>query len=247
MIHINLLPGSVSKKKRKSGAIPLSSAGKSKLNLPQFDRVLGAAIAMWVVGVALVLWMHLSVSSRLQAATIDEERLVADTARLQAQLAQNRLLMGKRDTVTAKLTIIQELDAGRYNWAHLLDEISRAVPEYTWLTNIGPIDTDDTKPAFLVEGRMGNAFALPKLMQALEASPFISNVTLRASAPVVEDEKSVYSFLLEAQYEEPPIDAITTVPLFAAEQLSDSVMPPATPVAAKPAAPNPSSTPAGRN
>ncbi|HEX6693572.1 MAG TPA: PilN domain-containing protein [Longimicrobiales bacterium] len=245
MIHINLLPGSVSKKKRKSSALPLPSMGKSKINMPQFDRVLATAIGMWVVGVALILWMHLSVSSRLQAATIDEERLVADTARLQAQLAQNRLLMGKRDTVSAKLTIIQELDAGRYNWAHLLDEISRAVPDYTWLTNIGPRDTDDPRPAFIIEGRMGNAFALPKLMQALEASPFISNVTLRASAPVVEDGKPVYSFLVEATYEDPPLDVISTVPLFAGEQMSDSVASPAAPVAA-PATPAAPAT-AGRN
>jgi Tfp pilus assembly protein PilN len=245
MIHINLLPGSAPKKKRKSGAIPLPvGGGKSKVNMPQFDRVLMTAIGMWVAGVALILWMHFSVSGRLQAATIEEERLVADTARLQAQLAQNRLLMGKRDTVSAKLTIIQELDAGRYNWAHLFDEISRAVPDYTWLVNISPIDSDVPGPSFLIEGRMGNAFALPKFMQALEASPFISNVSLRASAPVVEDGKEVYSFLVEARYEEPTVDVITTVPLFAGEQLTDSVPPAATAAApATPAAP----TTAGRN
>lgn len=243
MIHINLLPGSAPKKKRKSGAIPLPvGGGKSKVSMPQFDRVLATAIGMWVAGVALILWMHFSVSGRLQAATIEEERLVADTARLQAQLAQNRQLMGKRDTVSAKLTIIQELDAGRYNWAHLLDEISRAVPDYTWLTNIGPRDSEDPRPAFLIEGRMGNAFALPKFMQALEASPFISNVTLRASAPVDENGKPVYSFIVEATYEDPPLDVITTVPLFAGEQLSDSVMPPA----AAPATPTAPAT-AGRN
>ena len=246
MIHINLLPGSVPRKKRKTGGLPLSTGSKSKLNVPKFDKVLGTAVAMWVAGIALILWMHLSASSRLQAATIEEERLVADTARLHAQLAQNRLLMGKRDTVTAKLTLIQELDAGRYYWAHLLDEISRSVPDYTWLVNIAPIETEGPVPAFIIEGRMGNAFALPKFMQALEASPFISNVTLRASAPIIEDAKAVYSFQVEATYEEPPIDLITTVPLFAAEQLSDSVMPPATPVAAPGTSPAPA-TPAVRN
>jgi Tfp pilus assembly protein PilN len=33
-----------------------------------------------------------------------------------------------------QLQIIRTIDENRYNWAHILDEVSRALPAYTWLT-----------------------------------------------------------------------------------------------------------------
>lgn len=215
MIEINLLPGSVKKSKR---ATPTLSGGPlAGMSLPKMDKVLASAIGMWVFGIAAILWMHTSSTAKLEALSIEEERLVAERDKMSVQVAQNRILSGKRDTVAAKLNIIQELDGGRFHWAHIMDEVSRAVPDYTWLTSITPSADNGPTPAFVIEGRMGNAFALPKFMKALEDSPFIAGVTLRSSGPVEENGKSVYSFQLEAQYEEPPIDLITTVPLFAGE------------------------------
>lgn len=40
----------------------------------------------------------------------------------------------ERDSVQRQLQIIRTIDDNRYNWAHILDEISQALPSYTWLT-----------------------------------------------------------------------------------------------------------------
>ena len=39
-----------------------------------------------------------------------------------------------RDTLLRQVNIIRSLDEDRYVWPHVIDEISRALPQYTWLT-----------------------------------------------------------------------------------------------------------------
>lgn len=225
MIEINLLPGSVKRTKRKLGGGGLSAGPLAKIKLPPMDKYLLIAIGMWVVGIGLIAFMHLSSKSALEVATIAEQTLQRDTAKFNKQLAQNATLRGKRDTIASKLQVIQELDAGRYDWAHILDEVSRAVPDYTWLTAITPsADGGPNAPGFKVEGRMGNAFALPKFIIELESSPFLTNVSLKGSAPVVENQKAVYSFIVEGTYEQPPADLIHTEPLFGPDMQPDSAI-----------------------
>jgi hypothetical protein len=84
------------------------------------------------------------------------------------------------------------------------------------MTEINNIAVEEgvTSPKFSIEGRTGNNLALAQYLAQLEQSPFIRNVRLRDSQLVREEDKLVYSFLLEADYEAPPPDVIETVPLF---------------------------------
>jgi Tfp pilus assembly protein PilN len=38
--------------------------------------------------------------------------------------------------VRRQLAVISEIDSTRYAWAHVLDEVSRSMPPYTWLTAV---------------------------------------------------------------------------------------------------------------
>lgn len=225
MIEINLLPGSVKRTKRKFGGGGLSAGPLAKIKLPPMDKYLLIAVGMWVVGIGLILYMHLSGSARQKEVTTEMEALQRDTAQVSKLLAQNADLRGKRDTIAAKLQVIQELDAGRYDWAHILDEVSRAVPDYTWLTSITPSasGTPNT-PGIKIEGRMGNAFALPKFITELENSPYLTNVALKGSGPIIENQKAVYTFIVEATYEVPPPDMVHTEPLFGPDMQPDSAI-----------------------
>jgi Tfp pilus assembly protein PilN len=223
MIEINLLPGSVKRTKRKTG-IALSAGPLANIKLPKFDKFLGIAVGAWVVGIGLIAWMHLGGSGRLKAAEDAKQALTRDTAALNARIAENTAALAKQDTITQKLMVIQELDAGRYMWAHIFDEVSRALPEYTWLVSIMPAESGAGEETFRIDGRMGNAFALPKFIQQLEASPFLQNVTLKGSAPVVDNGKAVYSFQIEVSWEEPPLDMIRTEPLFSPDMQPDSAI-----------------------
>ena len=105
-------------------------------------------------------------------------------------------------------------------WPHLLDEVARALPDYTWLTGIVQIGAARVHmPDFRIRGRSGNNFALTRFMENLEASPFIREVQLVTTEQVIEQEdgmdgvRTVHDFTLEASYELPPPELIETVPL----------------------------------
>jgi Tfp pilus assembly protein PilN len=65
-----------------------------------------------------------------------EAAAVADSTRFAALLAARRSAVAERDSVRRQLAVIAEIDSSRYAWAHVLDEVSRALPPYTWLTSV---------------------------------------------------------------------------------------------------------------
>jgi Tfp pilus assembly protein PilN len=218
VIEINLLPGTA-KRQKKTAAIPklTRSAKAPRPKAPGMDRSKLYLVLAWVAGLGALAYLQFGSASRLDQLQTDVTAARADSTRLHALRVLNDSLLAQRDTIAAKLQVIQEIDAGRYNWSHILDEVARALPSYTWLVNITDGASDAPKPRFRIEGRTGNTFALAKFMQDLEASPFLSGVTLTSQEQTVEDDKSVYKFSLDVAYEEPPPDAIQTQPLFSAD------------------------------
>jgi Tfp pilus assembly protein PilN len=186
---------------------------------PTMDRLALFAVATWLVMIPLTGYMFLNARSRVSQLNVSIEGAQADSAKYASIIAANRRMLERRDTIARKINIIQQIDGGRYIWSHVMDEVSRALPPYTWLVEIGALEAGDDAKAvgFRILGRTGNNFALTKYLQDLEASPFIKNVRLVSTELIRENDKLVYSFHLQADYEEPPPDVIETVPLFAKE------------------------------
>jgi Tfp pilus assembly protein PilN len=219
-INVNLKPGSPRKTTRKTPE--LGGLGKSFLRfktLPTFDRMLAFIVIGWVVGPALIGLLFFTTSAKKNELDTNIAAALADSTKYSQLIAANKTLLARRDTIAMKVNSIQKIDAGRYVWSHVMDELSRALPSYTWLTKITSMPTDSAErmPRFSLEGRAQNNFALSQYMQQLESSPFIRAVRLTTNELVREKEKLVYSWKLEAYYEEPPPDLIQTVPLFAKE------------------------------
>jgi Tfp pilus assembly protein PilN len=220
MINVNLKPGATRKAARKMPQLGMALPSLSKFTaLPKFDRMMTFIVAAWVVGPALVGFMFFTERSEKNELDTNIAAELADSAKYSQLIAANKTLLARRDTIAMKVNVIQEIDAGRYVWSHVMDELSRALPPYTWLTKITALaaDSSENLPRFSLEGRAQNNFALSQYMQQLESSPFIRAVKLTTNELIREREKLVYSFALEASYEEPPPDVIETIPLFAKE------------------------------
>jgi Tfp pilus assembly protein PilN len=214
VIEINLLPGSTKRGgKRKAGG-RAKSAGSSTPKMPEFDRTKAMVGAGWVLGIALVAWLHFSMNSRMESLRTDHEAAVRDSTRFAIQRAQGDSLMAQEQAISQKLQVIQEIDAGRYVWPHILDEVSRSLPPFVWVVNMNEAFNEGGIPRIRIEGRAGNYFALGRYIEDLEASPFLRQVRLVSSAQTVENERTVLRFSMEAGYEEPAPDMIQTVPLF---------------------------------
>jgi Tfp pilus assembly protein PilN len=235
MIEINLTPGASRKSKGRGASFSLAGIlGDSKLSIK--DPYMIVAIVSLLAAAGGVGALHVSQTATASELAAREEQAVADSARFAAVLRQRASAEAKRDSVQKQLAVIKAIDADRFVWPHVMDEVSRALPPYTWLKNIsvltpqsapagtGPApaagDTT-TKPAsvepelmkFRVVGNTVDIQALTRFMKLLEASPFIQMVQLAKSEMAMVDGKEVTEFVLEAKYERPDSSMIVTSPV----------------------------------
>jgi Tfp pilus assembly protein PilN len=108
-----------------------------------------------VLALATILTLYTKQSSRGDELTERELKAVQDSARYTAVLTAKRKAEATRDSLYQQLAVIKSIDDSRYLWPHLLEEISAALPPYTWLTavlqtsappNAAAWDTADVKP-----------------------------------------------------------------------------------------------------
>jgi Tfp pilus assembly protein PilN len=236
MIEINLLPGS-GKKNRSTGFSLTAIAGKATARVK--DPFMIAAAVSIIAAVGAIGSLHLSQAGRAEELTERERRAVQDSTRYVAVLRERNRAEAQRDSVQRQLEIIKSIDNDRFVWAHIMDEVSRSLPPYTWLKSIAqsaviaaptppppppPKDGAKGKPApppppapstlkFQIAGNTVDIQALTRFMKLLESSPFVKNVTIAKAELVTLEGKEVQEFLLEAEYERPDASAIATVPV----------------------------------
>lgn len=88
-----------------------------------------------------------------------EQTASADSTRYAVLLAARRAASAERDSVQRQLGVITAIDSARYAWAHVLDEVSRALPPYTWLT---AVQQTSAPPLPAAPGKDGKAAAATK-------------------------------------------------------------------------------------
>jgi Tfp pilus assembly protein PilN len=177
---------------------------------------MGAALSV-LISIGTAGWLFFSAGSRTEDLTLRIEDAARDSARYADLIEQTEGLRARRDTIGQKVSIIQEIDGARYVWPHVMDEVARSLPDYTWLTGVLQVAAG-MNVTFRIEGRAGNNFALTRFMDNLEASPFVRDVTLITTERIQEAagnrQREVHQFTLDATYEDPPSELIETVPLF---------------------------------
>lgn len=230
MIEINLLPGAARKSKGRGTGFSLKAIAAGAASRIR-DPYLIAAVAGVMVAVGAVSFMHISQGSTADSLEIRELTAVRDSTRYALVLGERHKAEAKRDSVLRQLTVIRSIDNDRYVWSHILDEISRSLPPYTWLKSIAqtsqptpPTPAADTAKKkdpdrqtdplrFRVIGHTVDIQALTRFMKILETSPFLMNVQLARSEMVLLDGREVTEFQLDAAYERPDKSVITTAPV----------------------------------
>lgn len=229
MIEINLLPG---KKKAAKGA------GMS-LSMPDFRAIIAQVKDPWLIG-AVVAWVIVGGGGALLFIT-DRARMARAEARLEAVraekrrfdivIAQKRQAERVRDSLVAEIGMIRQIDADRYIWPHVLDQITKALPPYTWVTRIagvggttGPVPQQPNAPRpdslgpppppqVGIEGRTVDIQAYTTFLRQLGASPWLMDVTPASSQTVIESDRPVTAFNVTVRYRVADSVYIRTVPL----------------------------------
>jgi type IV pilus assembly protein PilN len=143
MIEINLLPGDAKKKKR--GKATTGSGFKMEIHPAQWfaglsdkitDKYMLGAIGAAAVSGALIVLMFVSQTARAALLDARENQAVKDSAQYSAVLTAKARAEATRDSLYQQIAIIKSIDDSRYLWSHLMYEISSALPQYTWLTEV---------------------------------------------------------------------------------------------------------------
>lgn len=225
MIQINLLPGA-RKKTRSAGSSAIDVRAMLGTLGERFkDPWLGVAAGGVAVGLAAVGAMYVF-QGRSEATLLEQERTaVSDSTRYDNVVKQTQAAAAQRDSIMRQMAIIAAIDGERFVWAHIMDEVSRALPTYTWLRSVAQGNAATTvspeavaagtapRLSVRVIGYTVNIQALTIFMKQLEASPFLETVTLAVSAVADVEGKQVTEFTIDMAYSKPDKSAIRTVPL----------------------------------
>jgi type IV pilus assembly protein PilN len=226
MIEINLLPG----QKRKT-------AGASRLRIPDFRAVMTNVKDPWLLGAItaglLVIGgngaLYLVNTARLAHLDTVLRGVQAEKRRYDAVVAQKRQAERVRDSLAAEMAIIRAIDADRYIWPHLLDEITKALPAYTWITAIqattGAVTVTAAPAATVadttaghdvrvsIDGRTVDIQAYTTFLRQLAASPWLADVMPTRATTVIEQDRPVTEFNITVRYRQADSLYIRTVPL----------------------------------
>jgi len=233
MIEINLLPG----KKKRAGA---AGAG-FKLALPDFRGLIATIKNPWLIAAtvtsavvivgAVLLFFTQTARLRVAEARLDAAR--AEKRRFDAVIAQKRQSERIRDSLVAEINIIRGIDADRYIWPHILDQVTKALPPYTWLNGISAqgsssgqpgaqpapgagatIDTSSV-PAVRVwiTGSTVDIQAYTTFLRQLAASPWLTDVSPATSSTVIYADRPMTAFNISLRYKVADSVYIRTIPL----------------------------------
>ena len=243
MIEINLLPGGKRAKKASGGGKSINFGALFAGFSDRFkDKWLGAAIVTGAAAIALIAFLFVGQRTRQMGLRSAEEKAVADSTRYAAVLLDRMRLQARRDSALTQLSIIKALDEERYIWPHILEEVSKALPQYTWIQEFGITGTaQGVTPAAAIKtpppdsgrrprprrdiviprdtirmkmvGRTVDVQAFTRFMRTLEDSPFLENVMLLRSEPQAESGKEITQFTLDMFFTRPDTLLLRRVPL----------------------------------
>ena len=232
MITVNLKPG----QRRKRAGNPLKGLLDNlsvfkELSAKVKDPFLMGAVGAWVLVIAVLGLLYLNNLRQLYVLEPRLEQARSENRRFKAFLADKRRQEKIRDSLLAQITVIKSVDGDRYIWPHLLDEITKALPAYTWLIDLGvsaPAPVAQNKPAgatpdtapppppppltFQINGRTIDIQAYTRFLRQLEASPWIMDVMPVSAQTVVEKERPVTAFTIRASYNRADSAYIRTAP-----------------------------------
>ena len=233
MITVNLRPG---QKRKRAGTNPFKGLLDNfrGLGTKVKDPLLLAAMAGWICVLGWLGFLYLNSARQLYTLEPRLEQARSENRRFKTFLADKRRQEMIRDSLLAQITVIRNVDGDRYIWPHLLDEVTKALPAYTWLVDMGPVaaapvntappktkadsaaaDSAKAAPpvlAFQLNGRTIDIQAYTRFLRQLEASPWIENATPVSAQTVVEKDRPVTAFTIRATFSRADSAYIRTAP-----------------------------------
>lgn len=146
MIRINLLESERAASSKPKAAAGGSAGGAGMAIGPYAPLVLG--LGLTALGCGYFFW---TLSSAIDDTNAKIVVAKAEVAKLQVEKAKKDELERKRKSFQNQVNLIEQLKAEQGGPVHMLDEISKALPDFVWLTRM-----DQTGPTLKISGEASN-------------------------------------------------------------------------------------------
>ena len=201
MIRINLLAAEHDKAKKKGAAV-LGTTGQ-KLTV-------GCTLIL-ILAVLFIGWRYWAITRDSNAIDAEIAAAQQETVRLHSVIQQVQQFEQQKAQLQQRVVLIEQLRKGQTGPVHMLDQISRALPQMLWLTELKQSGTDDV----VIDGKCTTLTGLSEFVSNLEASGYfkrsieiVDTKTDLAGTPPTE----VIKFTIKATFQQPGDAAKPAVP-----------------------------------
>ena len=170
MIRINLISQTREKPRRRPSASTLVGSGQ------KITVACTLILALAALGVG---WWYWSLRKEAGKLKDDITAAEAETRRLQTLIVQVRQFEERKAQLQQRVTLIETLRRGQSSPVHVLDAISRSVPEMLWLTQL-----DQKGPDLSIEGRCLTLTSISDFVDNLGRSGWFKRPVEIVSSPV---------------------------------------------------------------
>ena len=188
MIRINLVaPERRAKAKEKGPGMP-AGALQSYLLLALFA---GGALVLC----AGAWWVQSNKLRDLATRIAADEKRQKDLEAIKQQVDQ---FQQKKAILENKVLVIEQLRLAQKSPVHMLDEISKALPDYVWLTAL-----DENRGALRFTGQSNSLAAVADFISGLQRSGWFPQVDLGSSV----QQQNLVNFTLTGSFKDPEVAA----------------------------------------
>jgi len=186
MIRINLLTTERKTEKKKAAAAP------GALQLYLFLGLFGGGALLLCAG----LWWF----KEAQLRDLDAQIQVATARQQQLQVIKKQVedFQNKEKLLQEKVSLIERLKAEQANAVHMLDEVSKSLPDFVWLQGL-----DQNGPTIKFTGQSNSMAAVADFISNLQRAGWFPRVDLDTST----EQTGVVTFQLNSSFENPEVAA----------------------------------------
>ena len=189
MIKINLAPTAKKKAPKRAKA---AKAARPGIKLPSIQTtilyIIGIVVVVLIVGITFLIQANQKASLNKNITQLNTK---LDELRIYKAAVDS---LEKRERELASLIApIKELNKNRFFIAHILDEVSSRIPEFTWLKSL-----DISQTNLQMKGVTASNLLVADFMNRLEESVYISNVDLTVLEKKEIEKQEMMEFTLTA-------------------------------------------------
>lgn len=193
MIKINLLPARAAKKKENI---------RQQISI----AVLSLVFALFAWG-----WYQVSITNKVSSKEEEISSIKKEMEAAKAETEELKKYKAKKDVFEKKFNIIKALREGKSGPIHILDDLSRSIPGFLWLTSFAQLEKEKAGE-IQIKGKAFSNEAIAQFMENLEKSSYFSNVNLQVSQQTYQKKGGKISagknpelrdFIITCQFETP--------------------------------------------